>query len=469
MGVNPRAGRLPPKAAMLPERGFHPRTPDRRRQALDPVSKKGASAVAIYHLSAKVISRAGGRSSVAAAAYRSGGRLHDARQGVEHDYSRKGGVVHSEIMAPANAPKWMRDRDQLWNAVEAVEKRRDAQLARELEVALPRELDRGARLELLRGFVQREFVDRGMIADLAIHEGTARDGHGQPHAHVMLTMRELTGEGFGKKDRSWNAPDLLMGWREAWARDANTALERAGRPERIDHRSLDVQRADVEQQLERARGDGQDDLALAREKKVIELSREPEPKIGPSAHAQEKRGIVTERGDAFRAAQARNAERQELGRQQLDLRLELKERGRAFIASARERLDQLWDRAGAAMSRIKERVMGAVERPQPGVEQSDMDARRSAVLGHDVARPEVHAHDVGRERIALDAYDRERWAAILSRHRDTGQERGAAGAEREVAPRDGVSREQELRDAILGRGRSSAPTRGQDRDRDRER
>ncbi len=117
------------------------------------------------------------------------------------------GVVHSEIMAPENAPDWMCDRDQLWNAVEAVEKRRDAQLAREIEVALPRELDRGERLELLRGFVQREFVDRGMIADVAVHEGKARDGQGQPHAHVMLTMRELTGEGFGKKDRSWNAPD----------------------------------------------------------------------------------------------------------------------------------------------------------------------------------------------------------------------------------------------------------------------
>lgn len=86
--------------------------------------------MAIYHLSAKVISRAGGRSSVAAAAYRTAGRLRDDRQGLEHDYSRKGGVVHSEIIAPENAPDWMRDRDQLWNAVEAVEKRRDAQLAR---------------------------------------------------------------------------------------------------------------------------------------------------------------------------------------------------------------------------------------------------------------------------------------------------------------------------------------------------
>ena len=380
--------------------------------------------MAIHHVSATVINRAGGRSSVAAAAYRTAGRLRDDRQGLEHDYSRKGGVVHSEMMAPENAPDWMRDRDQLWNAVEAVEKRRDAQLAREIEVALPRELDRGERLELLRGFVQREFVDRGMIADVAVHEGKARDGQGQPHAHVMLSMRELTGEGFGKKDRSWNAPDLLMGWREAWARDANRALERAGRSERIDHRSLDVQRAQVEEQVERARGGGQDDLALVYEKKVVELSREPEPKIGPSANAQEKRGIVTERGEAFRAAQARNAQRQELGWRQLELRLELMERGRAFIAGARERLDRLWGRAEAALSRIKERVMGEIERPQVGAERGDMDARRAAVLGREATRSELQAPDVGRERIAPDDPDRDRRNAILGRGREGTSERG---------------------------------------------
>lgn len=421
---NPRAGRLPPKAAMPPERGFPPRAPDQRNQALDPVLKRGVPGVAIYHLSAKVISRAGGRSSVAAAAYRTAGRLRDDRQGVEHDYSRKGGVVHSEIMTPDNAPDWMRDRDQLWNAVEAVEKRRDAQLAREIEVALPRELDRGERLELLRGFVLREFVDRGMIADVAIHEGKARDGQGQPHAHVMLTMRELTGEGFGKKERSWNAPDLLMGWREAWARDANAALERAGRSERIDHRSLDVQRAEAEQAVERTRGGGQEELALEHEKKVIELNREPEPKIGPSANAQEKRGIVTERGEAFRAVQARNAQRQELGWRQLELRLELMERGRAFIATARERLDQVWGRAEAAMSRVKERVMGEVERSQVDAGRGDMDVRRAAVLGRNVDQTEVQGPDVGRERVAPDDPDRDRRDAILGRGRDTASERG---------------------------------------------
>lgn len=425
--------------------------------------------MAIYHLSAKVISRAGGRSSVAAAAYRTAGRLHDDRQGLEHDYSRKGGVVHSEIMAPENAPDWMRDRNQLWNAVEIVEKRRDAQLAREIEVSLPRELDRDQRLELLHGFIQREFVDRGMIADVAVHEGKARDGYGQPHAHVMLTMRELTGDGFGKKDRSWNAPDLLLGWREAWAKDTNIALERAGRSERIDHRSLDAQRTEVEQQVERAHAGGQEELALGLEKKVIELSREPEPKIGPSANALEKRGVVTERGEAFRAAQARNAQREELGRRQLELRLELMDRGRAFIASTRERLDRLWDRAGAALSRIRERVMGEVERPQAGAERSDMDARRAAVLGRDVERSEVQAPDVGRERSAPDDPDRDRRNAILGRARNIGQERDTAAIERDIAARDGEDRDQGRREKILGRGHDSAIEPGQARARDRDR
>ena len=377
--------------------------------------------MAIYHLTAKVIGRASGRSSVAAAAYRSAERLRDERQGIEHDYSRKGGVVHTEILAPDNAPDWMLDRDLLWNAVEAAERRKDAQLAREIEVALPRELAREERLELLCGFVQREFTDRGMIADLAVHEGTARDGQDQPHAHVMLTMRELTGGGFGKKDRSWNEPDLLVGWREAWARDANAALERAGRPERIDHRTLEAQREEVMQRAEQARETGKDELALVHDREAVEFDREPEPKIGAAANALEKQGIRTERGDEFRAAQERNEQRRELGRRQLELTLELIERGREAIAAARERLADLWHRAEAAMSKMRERFIGAAERKAPG---DDLEARRAQVLGR--ASPERQRQGPGssRERdAAADDPDRERREAILGRHRDGSRER----------------------------------------------
>lgn len=373
--------------------------------------------MAIYHLSAKVISRAGGRSSVAAAAYRSGGRLRDNRQGVEHDYSRKGGVVHTEILAPETAPDWMQDRDQLWNAVEAVERRRDAQLAREIEIALPRELGPGARLELIRGFVQRAFVDRGMVADLAVHEGIARDGHGQPHAHVMLTMRELTGEGFGKKDRSWNAPDLLIGWRAAWAQEANVALEQAGRSERIDHRSLHEQYAEAQREAEQARDISQGELSLEHEEKVIELNREPEPKIGPAANALEKRGVQTERGDVRRAVQARNVLRREQGWRQLELRLELMERGRAFLAAARENLNQIWQRTGEAMQRIRERVSGDAGREPRDDGAGALEGRQEAVLG----REAVERDD--KTRAPAERPDQTRRDAVLGRHRPSGQTR----------------------------------------------
>ena len=340
--------------------------------------------MAIYHLSAKVISRGTGRSSVAAAAYRSAERLRDVRQGLEHDYTRKGGVVHAEIITPADAPLWMRDRRQLWNAVEAVEKRRDAQLAREIEISLPRELDGEQRISLLRAFIQREFIAHGMIADLVIHETKARDGKDQPHAHIMLTMRELTGNGFGKKARSWNGTDFLLRWREAWANEVNTALERVGCSERIDHRSLTEQCAYAAYQAQRARSDGRDKLAIDHEQRVIDLSHEPEPKIGPTANAMEKRGIETERGDLFRGAQARNEQRKELGLRQPALRLELIKYGYTFIAAASERLDKIWRRAQAVISRIKERFSDLTKSPKQDDGYHSPIDRKADVLGHNI-------------------------------------------------------------------------------------
>ena len=161
--------------------------------------------MADYRFSAQVISRAKGQSSVASAAYRSASRMVDERTGQIHDYTRKGGLVHSEILAPDSTPEWMLDRSQLWNAVEAVERRSDAQLAREVQLSLPHELAPDQRRELVLGFVQEQFVDRGMIADIAIHEPGKNGDQRNHHAHVMLSMRELTGEGFGKKNREWNS------------------------------------------------------------------------------------------------------------------------------------------------------------------------------------------------------------------------------------------------------------------------
>jgi Ti-type conjugative transfer relaxase TraA len=151
-------------------------------------------------------------------------------------------------MLPEGAPAEFGDREQLWNAVESAELRKDAQLAREVEFALPRELDQAEGIRLAREFVQREFVARGMIADLNVHRDVGADGLPKPHAHVMLTMREVGGDGFGAKVRDWNRTQLLEHWREAWGEHVNARLAALDIDSRIDHRSLEAQGIDLEPQ-----------------------------------------------------------------------------------------------------------------------------------------------------------------------------------------------------------------------------
>ncbi len=237
--------------------------------------------MAIFHLSAKVISRASGRSAVAAAAYRSADRLHDERLDRDHDFTSKSGVVHSEVMLPENAPEHLGDREKLWNAVEAAEVRKDAQLAREVEFAIPRELTKQQGIVLAREFVEAEFVARGMIADLNVHWDIGADGMAKPHAHVMLTMREVGEEGFGAKVRDWNRTELVEQWRERWADHVNERLASLDIDARVDHRSLQAQ--------------------------GIEL--EPQDKIGPAASRMGERGLESERIEDHRAIAQRNGER----------------------------------------------------------------------------------------------------------------------------------------------------------------
>ncbi|GJE02034.1 Ti-type conjugative transfer relaxase TraA [Methylobacterium isbiliense] len=237
--------------------------------------------MAIYHFSAKVISRAAGRSAVAAAAYRSASELHDERAERAHDFTAKTGVVHSEVLLPEGAPERLSDRATLWNEVEATEKRKDAQLAREVEFALPREMTQAEGVRLAREFVQREFVDRGMVADLNVHCDRDAQGEAKPHAHVMLTLREVGPEGFGKKARVWNATEELRGWRERWAEHVNGRLAELGIDARVDHRSLREQGIDLE----------------------------PQHKIGPAGARREEQGEEAERADEHRAIAARNGER----------------------------------------------------------------------------------------------------------------------------------------------------------------
>src|SRR6516164_5679181 len=212
------------------------------RCATDPI------AMAIYHLHVKVIGRKSGSSAVASAAYRSASRLRDERLDRSHDFSAKRGVVHSELMLPENAPEAWGDRERLWNDVEAFEVRKDAQLAREVEFAIPREMSEAQGIELARDFVRGEFVDRGMIADLNVHWDMAEDGMPKPHAHVMLTMRGVDENGFGQKVREWNRTEMVGRWRERWAEIANERLAELDIDARIDHRSLEAQGIALEPQ-----------------------------------------------------------------------------------------------------------------------------------------------------------------------------------------------------------------------------
>jgi Ti-type conjugative transfer relaxase TraA len=206
--------------------------------------------MAIYHLHVKVIGRKTGQSAVASAAYRSGSRLRDERLDRSHDFSSKRGVVHSEVMLPENAPEAWIDRERLWNDVEAFEVRRDAQLAREVEFALPREMTQAQGIELARDFVQTEFVDRGMIADLNVHWDIGEDGMPKPHAHVMLTMRAVEENGFGQKVREWNRTEMVQRWRERWAELANERLAELDIDARIYHRSFEAQGIALEPQTQ---------------------------------------------------------------------------------------------------------------------------------------------------------------------------------------------------------------------------
>ena len=309
--------------------------------------------MAIYHMEAKVVSRGAGRSAVAASAYLSCSRLYNDYDGIQHDYTKKRGLVWQEVFLPKCAPQEWQDREKLWNAVEEVETAKDSRLAREFVVALPIELNREEQIALLQEFIREQFVSDGMCADAAIHD---TDGH-NPHAHILLTVRPLDEQGkwqyktekeylcmrngeergftaaefkaaqdegwekqypykVGKKkvymvsseadaqgliradkhpkstrygrqnpiSERWNSEEQLAAWRAAWADVSNRYLERAGREERIDHRS------------NAARG----------------LDEIPTIHEGVTAQALERKGIISDRCELNRQIRADNALLREL-------------------------------------------------------------------------------------------------------------------------------------------------------------
>jgi len=240
--------------------------------------------VAIYHLSAKIVSRSRGQSAVAKAAYNAHDLLTNEKTGERHDYRRKGEVLFSGIFAPKNAPEWAQDRQALWSAVEKREKRKNSQLAREIEISLPHELTQEQREYLIKDFVRENFVRKGMVADVALHTPHPDGDPRNYHAHVLLTMREIGPEGFGAKLRDLNSKAQLEAWREKWEHIANRYLERFGHEARIDRRTLEAQGID----------------------------REPTVHVGPTATQFEREGVQTERGGINRQIEERNQQREEL-------------------------------------------------------------------------------------------------------------------------------------------------------------
>jgi len=246
--------------------------------------------MASYHLSAQIIRRSAGHSAVAAAAYRAGEKLKDERTGRTHDYSKRGGVAHSEIMCPEGAAECLKNREILWNMAEGMENRKDAQTAREINMALPHELNEKQRLALVREFVTEHFVNQGMVADVAIHypqieKGDSPQNH---HAHVLLTLRQATRFGLRTtKTREWNSTALLKTWRESWADYQNNALGKYGHKDRVDHRTLKDQKQEAEEKKDW--------------KRAVVLDREPEIHVGAKARQISRMGKVPQSYDALKA------------------------------------------------------------------------------------------------------------------------------------------------------------------------
>ncbi|ELI8302816.1 MobA/MobL family protein [Yersinia enterocolitica] len=194
--------------------------------------------MAIFHLEFKIVKRSEGMSSCRKAAYHARCKITDDRTGNTYDFSHRTDLFHHQILAPVSAlAHIIESSTTLWNEVERVERQKDGQTARYFDVAIPCELNNEDKIKLVLEYCQNNFVDKGMIADIAFHDLDSNN----PHAHVMLTLKPITAEGFGKKDRSWNEKKNVILWREAWSTLTNGYLEAAGTEERIDHRSIDAQ------------------------------------------------------------------------------------------------------------------------------------------------------------------------------------------------------------------------------------
>lgn len=289
--------------------------------------------MAIYHLSVKAISRSGGRSATAAAAYRAGEKILDQRTGELHDYSRKRGVACADLVLPDGAPEWASSRAALWNAAELAERRKDACVAREFEVALPAELSAAERRRLVVDFARDMANREGCAVDAAIHAPDKKGDGRNHHAHILRTTRKVEAQGLGAKLDTEKAgrrrADDLQAVRARWAALVNDALERHGHAARVDHRTLEAQG----------------------------VEREPTRHLGPAAVGYERRTgessakrIEQQRVAAERLARAKEAG--ELERQSRQVEQSIIDLSGDLDAAKRER-DRQAATAGAADFRAK--------------------------------------------------------------------------------------------------------------------
>ena len=309
--------------------------------------------MAIYHLEAKVVSRGAGRSAVAASAYLSCSRLYNDYDGIQHDYTKKRGLVWQEVFLPKCAPQEWQDREKLWNAVEEVETAKDSRLAREFVVALPIELNREEQIELLQEFIREQFVADGMCADAAIHDTDGRN----PHAHILLTVRSLDEQGHWQyktekeylcmrngEERGFTAAEFKAAQDERWEKqypykvgkkkvymvpseadaqglvraDKHPKSTRYGRQNPISERWNSEEQlaawravwADVSNRcLERA---GHEERIDHRSNAARGLDEQPTIHEGVTARALERKGIIADRCEINRQIKADNALLREL-------------------------------------------------------------------------------------------------------------------------------------------------------------
>lgn len=372
--------------------------------------------VASYHLSVKTIKRSAGRSATAASAYRTASTIACEREGRVHDYTAKQGVRDSFIVTPPDAPSWAQDRAALWNAAEARETRSNSVTAREWEVALPSEISDQARTEIVREFAQ-QLVDRyGVAADVAIHAPHREGDQRNHHAHIMTTTRKLESTGLTDKTRVLDAARTggpeIESMRGVWAELQNRALERAGEAERVDHRALDVQRAEALTQGDALKAD--------------ELDRVPEVKLGPAANAIERRA----------QREARAERREYIPQTERGALVHAARQARAVFAEMRERLGVVQDAYTAARDQGQDRVTAglaalraAAERQRGGVVEDGKDSvkdRLAQIVGRDGSECEARVEGRGgrdiRDRLS-EALGRVKPAAREDTERGEGNER----------------------------------------------